>query len=205
MLYDDTARQAWEPLRTSYGVAVTTAPRRRGPVPRFSREQLVDAALAVVESEGFGALSLRSVARHLGAGPMTLYTYVESSDELAALVVERLVEETVTGVRWPRTWRGVLRTFAKELDALIAGHPAMVDAYGRGLVRSGLAAQVAKDVQERLVSTGLTPAQAREAYLGVHAIVLGYAVMRGAEPTVETVLGTPLPRLIDTLLDGIAP
>jgi AcrR family transcriptional regulator len=66
---------------------VTTAPRRRGPAPRYSQEQLVDAALAVVETQGFAALSLRSVARHLGVGPMTLYTYVDSSDELAALVV----------------------------------------------------------------------------------------------------------------------
>ncbi|MCW2544355.1 MAG: TetR family transcriptional regulator [Frankiales bacterium] len=165
----------------------------------------MDAAVAVVEAEGFAALSLRSVARHLGVGPMTLYTYVESSDELAALVVERLVEETVQGVRWPRTWRGVLRTFAKELDGLISGHPAMVEAYGRGLVRSGRAAQVAKDVQERLVADGLSPVRARDAYLGVHALVLGYAVMRGADPNDEkSVLGTPLARVVDELLEGIA-
>src|SRR4051812_11676762 len=99
--------------------AVATEPRRRGPVQRFSRGQLVDAALAVVESQGFGALSLRSVARQLQVGPMTLYTYVDGSDDLAGLVVDRLIEDAVQGLRWPRSARGVLRLFAKELDALV--------------------------------------------------------------------------------------
>lgn len=179
---------------------MTTAPRRRGPVPRFSREQLVDAALAVVEANGFGALSLRSVARHLGAGPMTLYTYVDSSEELAALVVERLVEQAVRELRWPRSWRGVLRLFAKELDALVMTHPAMVEAYQRGMVRSGQAQEVAKDVHERLVADGLSPEQARDAYIAVHAVVLGYALMRsGHEPATANV---PLTRIVDALLDG---
>jgi AcrR family transcriptional regulator len=184
---------------------VTTAPRRRGPAPRYSQEQLVDAALAVVETQGFAALSLRSVARHLGVGPMTLYTYVDSSDELAALVVERLVEGAVQGVRWPRSWRGVLRVLATELDALVTAHPAMVEAYERGMVRSGRAGQVAEDVQQRLVSGGLTEQQAREAYVAVHALVLGFALVRAVrEPTAPLESGL-LPRLVDKLLDGLAP
>src|SRR5687768_14402655 len=79
------------------------APRRRGPAPRFSREQLVDAALAVVEADGFSALSLRSVARQLGVGAMTLYTYVDGSEELAGLVVDRLIGDMARGLRWPKS------------------------------------------------------------------------------------------------------
>lgn len=181
-----------------------TAPRRRGPVPRFSREQLVDAAVEVVGLQGFGALSLRSVARHLGAGPMTLYSYVDSSEELATLVVERLVGEAILDLRWPRSWRGVLRLFAEQLDALIVTHPAMVEAYGRGMVRSGRAEQVAKDVQERLVADGLSPTRARDAYLGVHAVVLGCALLRGDGGATKSRVEIPLTRLIDALLEGVA-
>ena len=183
---------------------MSTAPRRRGPVPRFTRDQLVDAAVSVVEAEGFDALSLRSVARHLDVGPMTLYTYVDSSEELAALVVERFVDETVREVRWPRSWRAVLRLFAKALDGLVVKHPAMVEAYGRGMVRSGRAGQVAAEVMERLTTGGLTPQQARDAYVGVHAIVLGYAVIRSGHGDAP-VPGVPLSRLVDQFLDGAAP
>ena len=202
---------------------MTTERRRRGPVPRFSRGQLVEAALAVVEADGFDALSLRSVARHLGVGPMTLYTYVDSSDELAALVVERLVEETVHSVQWPRSWRGVLRLFAKELDALILAHPAMVEAYERGMVRSGRAGQIANEVLDRLMADGMSAPQARRAYLAVHSMVLGYALIRtghehehlvatapeagSARPrrVSETLTNIPLAQIVEKLLDGFAP
>lgn len=177
---------------------VTTTARRRGPAPRFSREQLVDAALAVVEADGFSALSLRSVARLLGVGPMTLYTYVESSEELASLVVSRLVEEAVRGVRWPRTWRGTLRLLAKRLDALVEAHPAMLEAFGRGMVQGGASRQVAQKVADRLIAGGLSPEQATHGYLGVHALVLGSAVIRSGGQEM------PLMPLVERLLDGLA-
>ena len=177
---------------------MTTAPRRRGPAPRYSREQLVDAAVTVVEAEGFGALSLRSVARELDVGPMTLYTYVSGSEELAALVVNRLIEGAVRGLRLPRDWRSVLRVLARRLDELVTAHPAMVDAYGRGMVHGGASATVAKDVVGRLIDGGLSEERAVEAYLGVHAIVLGGAVIRAGVP------GLPLSGLVDTFIDGVA-
>lgn len=192
-------------------IDVTTARRRPGPAPRFSREQLVDAALTVVEGSGFGALSLRSVARELGVGPMTLYTYVEGVEDLVALVVDRLVDDAVRDVRWPRGWRQVLRVFARRLDALLEAHPSMVEAYAQGLVRSGRAEEVATTVLERLVADGLGPEQARDAYVTVHAVVLGLAVTRAgraAAPPLPGDVWTALPALtsgavIDTVIDGL--
>ena len=187
---------------------MTTAARRRGPVPRFSREQLVDAAVGIVEEQGFAALSLRSVARELGVGPMTLYTYVDSSNELASLVVDRLVDDAMRGVRWPTSWRDVLRLFARKLDDLVGAHPAMVEAYQRDLLRSGRATQVVTDVVGRLTADGLTVRQAKEAYFGVQALVLGFALMRAGRPQVGgdvQVDSRLLRRLVDKLLDSLAP
>lgn len=152
----------------------------------------------MVEAEGFGALSLRSVARELGAGPMTLYTYIDGSEELAALVVDRLVGEAVQGLQLPRTWRAVLRLLARKLDALVTEHPAMVEAFGRGMVGGRSSSNVGSRVVERLVADGLTARQAGEAYLAVHALVLGCAVLRGGAQEV------PLDAFVETLLDGVA-
>jgi hypothetical protein len=132
---------------------------------------------------------------------MTLYTYVDGSDELASLVVERLVEEVVHGLRWPRSARGVLRLFSKELDALVVAHPAMVEAYQRGMVRSGRADQVATDVLDRLIADGMPPGRAREAYVAVHALVLGFALLR-ADPEPGPAHSALLAQLVDRLLDG---
>ena len=154
--------------------------------------------MAVVEADGFSALSLRSVARQLEVGPMTLYTYVDGSEELAALVVDRLVGEAVQGLRLPRSWRAVLRLLAKKLDALVTEHPAMVEAFGRGMVGGRASNNVGDRIVERLVADGLSTRQAAEAYIAVHALVLGCAVLRAGGQQI------PLDAFVETLLDGVA-
>ena len=79
----------------------------------------------------------------------------------------------------------------------------MVEAYQRGMVRSGRAEQVARDVLGRLTADGLTPEQARDAYVAVHAVVLGYALMRSGRES--DLAGVPLAHLVDKVLDGVAP
>jgi AcrR family transcriptional regulator len=172
--------------------------------------------VSVAEADGFGALSLRSVARRLGVGPMTLYTYVDSSDELAGLVIDHLVADAIHGSQWPRQWQAVLRLFAKRLHALVLAHPAMVEAYGRGIVRSDLARRVADDVKGRLVADGLTPEAAGAAYLGVHSLVLGHALIVSGfqvadvstdpegQARRDAELSVPLDLLVDELLAGVA-
>jgi TetR/AcrR family transcriptional regulator, tetracycline repressor protein len=66
------------------------ARRRPGPAPSLSREQVVDAALEVMQSQGLNAVSFRSVAGALGVNPMALYTYVRDKDELLALMYDRV-------------------------------------------------------------------------------------------------------------------
>lgn len=150
--------------------------RRPGPQPRFSREQLVDEAIAIVDRDGFESLSLRGVARRLGVTPMALYTYVRSSEELVHLVVERLVELKARDVEFPAGWQDTLRAFATNLAELVIEHPGMLGAYAAGVVNTGQAMRVADQVVERLLADGLTPDEAVEAYVGVHMLVLGYVV-----------------------------
>ena len=63
------------------------------PKAKFTRAQLQEAALALVDEQGLAALSMRTLAGALGTGPMTLYNYVKDRDELDALVVEAVLAE----------------------------------------------------------------------------------------------------------------
>jgi AcrR family transcriptional regulator len=166
--------------------------RRPGPAPRFSREQLVDEAVAIVDSEGFESLSLRAVARRLGVTPMALYTYVQSSEELVALVVERLVEAKSRELVLPDAWQGALRAFAVGLSELLLEHPAMLRAYADGAVETGEAIRVAESVLSQMRADGLPSDLASEAYLAVHMMVLGLSVVSGprrAAPSAPVDLG----------------
>ena len=67
--------------------------RRRGPKPRHSVDEVVQAAIALADAEGLAALSIRRVAETLGLSAMSLYTYVPSKAELVDLMLDRVAGE----------------------------------------------------------------------------------------------------------------
>jgi AcrR family transcriptional regulator len=55
----------------------------------FTREKVLDAALAITREHGWIAVNARSVARRLGSSTMPIYSNLRSMDELAREVMER--------------------------------------------------------------------------------------------------------------------
>ena len=69
----------------------------RGRPPAHTRDEVVDAAIAVADAEGLAAVTFRRVASAIGAGAMSLYTYVPDKDRLVDLMVDRVAAD----VSWP--------------------------------------------------------------------------------------------------------
>lgn len=69
------------------------APARRmvGRPRRFTHEQIVQAAVAVMEREGFAALTMRSLGEQMGVSHSVLYNYVENIEVIEAEVVNTLL------------------------------------------------------------------------------------------------------------------
>lgn len=70
----------------------TSAPpekRRRGRPARLSRERIIEAAVALLDSRSLEELSVQSVAEVLGASKMSLYHYFPNRDELFYAVAEQ--------------------------------------------------------------------------------------------------------------------
>ncbi len=59
----------------------------------LDRNRIVEAAVAVVDEDGMDALTMRAVARHLGAGTMSLYRHVSGREELLELVLGAMSAE----------------------------------------------------------------------------------------------------------------
>jgi AcrR family transcriptional regulator len=101
----------------------TPAPGRRGPRPGLSIEQIADAAIALADAEGIGAVSMARLAESLGFTTMSLYRYVSSKDEVLALMSDR------AGGRPPAVgpevgdWRARLELLLEEQRPIIAAHP----------------------------------------------------------------------------------
>ena len=62
--------------------------RRRGPQPRYSREDVARAAVALADADGLDAVTFRAVAARLGTGVMSLYNYVPDKQALVYDMVE---------------------------------------------------------------------------------------------------------------------
>jgi AcrR family transcriptional regulator len=92
--------------------------------PRHTREQIAATALAIADSEGFDAVSMRRVARELGAGTMTLYHYVRTKDELMDLMDDAIMGEVlVPEGELPGTWREAMAAIAHRSREVFVRHP----------------------------------------------------------------------------------
>ena len=64
------------------------------PVPAsLSRERIVRAAIRLADADGLAAVSLRKVAAALDVGPMRLYGYITTKEELLELMVDAVYAE----------------------------------------------------------------------------------------------------------------
>ena len=64
----------------------------------LTREGIVSAALALVDSEGLSALSMRRLGAELGVDPMAIYYYVPNKDALLDAIVEAVMGEIDLGL-----------------------------------------------------------------------------------------------------------
>lgn len=103
---------------TSSGDAPGT--RRRGRPPRVNRDQIAEAALALLRSEPDRPLTMARVAEQVGVSPMALYRHFRDRDELIDEVIGRLLEERNAAIPVDAPWQDQLRSWVLGgLDYLV--------------------------------------------------------------------------------------
>jgi AcrR family transcriptional regulator len=84
--------------------------RERKPL---TRDAIVDAALVLLERDGMDGLSMRKLARELGAGAASLYWHVGDKEELLSLLLDRIVGESKIPEPDPEHWQDQVREMAR--------------------------------------------------------------------------------------------
>jgi len=90
--------------------------------PRLSRERVLSAAVAIADRGGLPGLTIRSLAKELGAKPMSVYYYVASKDDLLDSLVDIVFDE----IELPDPegdWRQEMRRRAVSARARLKQHP----------------------------------------------------------------------------------
>ncbi len=97
----------------------------------LSREQIGATALRIADADGFDELSMRRIARELGAGTMSLYHYVRSKDELLALMWDAVIGELIVpDEELSGDWRDALSKIARATRRAFKNHPWIFEAMG---------------------------------------------------------------------------
>jgi AcrR family transcriptional regulator len=147
----------------------------------ITAERITDAALQVIATEGYDALTVRRVSAVLGTGPSSLYAHIVNKDDLDDLLIARLYAGIVLPEPDPETWRQQLLEVYAQLRDEYLKYP--------GLSRAAMAVvsthletlRVGEGILSILLAGGLdaqTAAWARDALtLYVNAYALERAVV----------------------------
>ncbi len=90
--------------------------------PVLTPDRIVEVAVALVDEAGPDALTMRAVARRLGAGTMSLYRHVSGREELLDLVLQALAGE-ISPPAATGDWRADLTAIAREIRAGLLRRP----------------------------------------------------------------------------------
>ncbi|MGC4938885.1 TetR/AcrR family transcriptional regulator [Kribbella sp. DT2] len=106
--------------------SVWTRPKRgrRREQPALSQEQIVAAAIKLLDADGLDALSMRKLGAELGAVATAVYWHVANKDELLELVVDHVYGELeVPTITDASAWRDGAIASAISLRGIIQRHP----------------------------------------------------------------------------------
>ncbi|GAA2596280.1 TetR/AcrR family transcriptional regulator C-terminal domain-containing protein [Dactylosporangium fulvum] len=105
-------------------------PRSRGEQPTLSREQIVRAAIELLDAEGAAGLSMRRLGTRLGSGATSLYWYVANKDELLELAVDEVMAEVYVPEAGDTGWRIGASVLVTGMRAMLLRHPWVIGQLG---------------------------------------------------------------------------
>ena len=101
----------------------STRTRPRG---SLTREEIIKEALALLEQEGPGALSMRRLADRVGVTPNALYTHVRGKADLIDGLIDQVYAGLTLELDQSGDWTQQLTTLSQAIRAHLLAHPAVV-------------------------------------------------------------------------------
>jgi AcrR family transcriptional regulator len=155
----------------------------REPMPRdtLTREQIVGAAIDLLDTEGLEGLNMRALGARLGSVATAVYWHVGSKDELITLAGDQVWHEITLPDPAAGGWRAAATTLATEVHAMLIRHPWLVQAFGSFMVYGPGKFRHDDHILAIYEAAGFPGAQADQAAAAVFTYVLGSAFGPAAE------------------------
>ncbi|MGM1058970.1 TetR/AcrR family transcriptional regulator [Saccharothrix sp. Mg75] len=156
---------------------------RRGPRRALTEDEILDAALDLLDEGGPAAASVRGIAARVEVAPNAVYTYFPDKAAVVKAIVDRLLGEVDHDVFADRSqpWRLRVEALALELRQRISAHPGAVPLLIGGPLDGPHALALNERLLEVLADAGLDPADAARASYLVVVHVLGSIALEIAD------------------------
>ncbi len=147
----------------------------------LEKDRICATGLAILEAEGFEALSLRKIADALGVQTPALYWYVKDRAELYGLMAEAMLREVLADIGHDLSGRDWLIAFGRALRAshLRRRDSAKLAAFVKPspLMRT----ELLEHIVARVMAGGVERQRAFLAQSAVQSFTLGWSLFQGNE------------------------
>lgn len=97
--------------------------RERPAKPALTRQKIIDAALAILSTEGLGKVTMRRIAAELDTGHASLYVYVRDAEDLHAQILDALLAPVVAAKPVGGPWRDRLKALIIDYGEVLRARP----------------------------------------------------------------------------------
>jgi AcrR family transcriptional regulator len=171
---------------------------------------VVATALDLADREGFGAVTLASVARRLGCHVTSLYTHIDSIDDLHTrmlLTAQSALAQQLWEAALGRSGADALRALAAVYRAFGSAHPEQIRLLFAGAtttdprVADG-ARYMSEPIRATLHGFGLDDEQVRHAHRAFSAAIRGFAVAE-AQGAYRTDADVTFDQIVDLFIQAL--
>ncbi|WP_163506881.1 TetR/AcrR family transcriptional regulator [Fodinicola acaciae] len=151
------------------------------PRDTLTRDQIVEAAVAVLDADGITGLNMRRLGAQLGMAATAMYWHVRSKDDLVVLAGDHAWSQIELPDLATTGWREATTVLARGAYEMVSRHFWLVPAMSTHLVYGPGKARYDDCCLAAYESAGFTVAEANQAAATVLMFVLGAAQAEGSE------------------------
>jgi len=151
----------------------------------LSKNLIRDQALAIIDEDGLGTLTMRGLATRLGVQAASLYTHFANKEAVLDAIANRLAKR-IDPTGFDAGWQAGLRTWANSYHAAIHWHPNAAPIVAAGARHRAEYLAMADQVHSGLVGNGWPADEATKVAAAVTFLVLGAATTASGQPRSES-------------------
>jgi AcrR family transcriptional regulator len=174
------------------------------PRDTLTREQIVNAAIDLLDTEGLDGLNMRSLGKRLGSAATAAYWHVGSKANLIVLAGDQVWNEIALPDLTAIDWRAAATSMATDLHAMLTRHPWLVQAFGSFLLFGPGKARHDDHNLAIYEAAGFTGTRADQAAAAVFTFVLGNALGPAAVASLTRKLSRDGGDAEELMRDGMA-